>query len=147
MNKERIGSLFFLLAGFFALYHSLKYPIGSLNMPGPGMFPLALSILLCVLGILIFVSGRGKEDVDWRTPIRQLARPIEIFILTAGFILAFEPLGYLLTSFLYLFGIFLWVCRFKLWVAFLWAIVLMPASYYFFWKILGLLLPMGPLRF
>jgi putative tricarboxylic transport membrane protein len=147
MNKERIGSLFFLFAGLFALFHSLKYPIGSLTLPGPGMFPLILSILLCILGILIFISGRGKERFDWRIPIKQFARPLEIFILTVGFILAFEPLGFLLTSFLYLFGLFLWVCRFKLWVALMWAIVLMPASFIFFGKILGLLLPMGPLRF
>ena len=147
MNKERIGSLFFLLTGGFALFHSLKYPIGSLNMPGPGMFPLALSILLCMLGIVIFVSGRREEKFVWRIPIKQFARPLEIFVLTVGFVLAFEPLGFLITSFLYLFGLFLWVCRFRLWVALMWAIILMPASFIFFGKILGLLLPMGPLRF
>ena len=147
MNKERIASLFFIFTGFFALFHSLKYPIGSLTLPGPGMFPLVLSVLMGLLGILIFISGRGRERIDWRTPIRQLGRPLEIFILTVGFILAFERLGFLITSFLYLFGLFIWVCRFRLWVAFLWAIVLMPASFIFFGKILGLLLPMGPLRF
>jgi putative tricarboxylic transport membrane protein len=147
MNKERIGSLFFLFTGLFALFHSLKYPIGSLTLPGPGMFPLVLSVLMCILGILIFVSGKGKEGIDWHTPIKQLARPVKIFILTVGLILAFEPLGFLITSFFYLFGLFLWVCRFRLWVALMWAIVLMPASFIFFGKILGLLLPMGPLRF
>jgi hypothetical protein len=89
---------------------------------------------MCILGILLFISGKGEEEIEWRAPIRQLARPLKIFLLTAGFILAFERIGFLFTSFLYLFGLFIWVCRFRLWVAFLWTIVLMPASFIFLRK-------------
>jgi putative tricarboxylic transport membrane protein len=147
MKKESVGSLFFLIVGFSSFFLSLKYGIGSLSQPGSAMFPLVLSISLCIIGTLLFISGSQEKRIDWRVPLKQFGRPLKIFVLTVGFILAFERLGFLATSFLYLLGLFLWVCRFRVWVAVLWAVLLTSASFYFFAKLLSVLLPMGPLRF
>ena len=51
MTKERGGSLIFLAAGIYGLVFSTGLPFGRWNEPGPGVFPLALSILLCISGL------------------------------------------------------------------------------------------------
>jgi hypothetical protein len=53
-------------------------------------------------------------------------------------------LGYLLTSFLYLFSLFYLVSRFKLFFSAGLSGILAAGSWYFFGKILGIFLPMGP---
>lgn len=146
MNRERLGSLFLFLIGMYAFLHSIQLPIGTWRQPGPGLFPLILSILLCFVSVLIFVSEKGKEKMDWHGTPKQRMKPWQIVLLTAGFVLAMGRLGYLITSLLYLFGLFFWVCRFRLWVALVLTGVLAPASWYFFGKILGLHLPVGPWR-
>ncbi len=145
MNNERVGSLFFLLVGAFAFLYALDYELGPMNQPGPAMFPLILSASLFIVGILILISGKGEKRVDGRASLKELVRPMKIVLLTVGFIIVFGRLGYLITSFLYLFGLFLWVCRFRPWKAVVWSILLAPASFYFFGKLLGILFPVGPL--
>lgn len=145
MNKERIGSLFFLFVGIYAFSLSLQLPVGTLKQPDAGLFPRVLSVLLCIVAALLFISGKGKEKIDWRGgSIGERMRPWQIVVLTIGFILAMGKIGYLAISFLYLFGLFLWVCHFRLWVAMILSGLLATATWYFFAKILVLHLPIGP---
>ena len=60
MSKERGGSLIFLAVGIYGLVFSIGLPLGRWNEPGPGVFPLALSILLCVSGIFVVYPGKRK---------------------------------------------------------------------------------------
>ncbi|MBI4191461.1 MAG: tripartite tricarboxylate transporter TctB family protein [Betaproteobacteria bacterium] len=151
MTKERGGSLIFLAAGIYGLVFSIGLPLGQWNEPGPGVFPLAVSILLCVSGILWFISGKAKgekkETVGWREFARKFVTPAKIVGLTAVFILALEPVGYLLTSMLYLFVLFLWVGRYRLWTAAGLAIAFGAGSWLFFGKLLSTSLPKGFLPF
>lgn len=151
MTKERGGSLIFLAVGIYGVVFSIGLPFGRWNEPGPGVFPLALSILLCISGIVWFVRGKTKGEA--RTPgdlkgfLRKYATAAQIVGLTGVFILALEPLGYLLTSILYLFFLFLWVCRYKLWVAAVFAVTFGAGSWLFFGKLLTTPLPKGFLPF
>lgn len=145
MNRERSGGLFFFLIGMYAFFRSIKLPLGTWSQPGPGVFPLILSILLSIVGALIFISGKGKARIEsYRDIIRKQARAWQIIALTAAFIFAFDRVGYLMASALYMFFLFLWVCHFKLWGSVFLAGVLAPGSWYFFEKILGLNLPTLP---
>ncbi len=107
MTKERGGSLIFLVAGIYGLVFSIRLPFGQWNEPGPGVFPLALSILLCISGIVWFIRGKAtgekKKTVGWGEFTRKFVTAAQIVGLTAAFIFALEPLGYFLTSVLYLF--------------------------------------------
>jgi hypothetical protein len=42
---------------------SLRYPIGSLSRAGPGLFPLMVSSLLLVIGIVTVIRSRFVEHV------------------------------------------------------------------------------------
>lgn len=144
MTKDHIGGLFFLFVGVWVFSLSIKLPIGKLAEPGPALFPLSLSILLSIMGILIFVSGKGKTKIDWRMDFRKMAKPLAIILLTLAFIIFMGRLGYLVTSFLYLFGLFFFVCRFRLFVAVILSGILAAGSWYLFGNILGIQLPPGP---
>jgi hypothetical protein len=143
MNIGRAGGLFFFLVGlcFFSL--SLKLPIGKFTQPGPGIFPLALSLLLTGIGVLISFSREGKEKSGRAKDLDNPAKPLAIILLTIGFIIFMGPLGYLPASFLYLFGLFFFVSRIQWFVSAGLSGVLAAGSWYFFGKILGIFLPLG----
>jgi putative tricarboxylic transport membrane protein len=147
MTKERGGSIVFLAAGIYGLVFSAGLPLGKWNAPGPGVFPISLSILLCAFGLVWFVQGRVKEGEKPRESLGGLLRksktPVQIVGITAAFILLLEPLGYLLASALYTFVLFLGVSRYKLWIAAALAATFGAVSWVFFTKVLSTPLPKG----
>jgi len=143
MTKKRAGSLIFLIAGIYGLILSLRIPMGRWNEPGAGVFPLIISILLCISGIPMFFYGRGKAKMDWRAIVKQQWIPFQVVVLTAGFILALDPLGYIVTSSLYMFFLLFWVSRYRLWFAMGLAIIVGAGSWYIFEKLLAVPLPSG----
>lgn len=146
MNKERTGSLIFLFSGIYGLIFSIQLPFGRLTEPGPGVFPFGLSILLLGSGIFILIHKNGKASMNWSSSIRQLVTPLQIVGLTLVFSVFLERLGYLITTMAYLFILFIWICRYKFWIAAGLAIVLGMGSWYFFVKLLAIRLPAGILN-
>jgi hypothetical protein len=77
LNKERTGGILLLLVGMGVVLESRNYGVGSLGNMGSGFVPLALGVLLVLLGLAIgftsvsaVQSGDGGEgghgSVDWR---------------------------------------------------------------------------------
>lgn len=152
MTKERGGSLIFLVAGTYGLVFSLNLPMGQWNEPGPGVFPLGISLLLCLSGLYWFFQGRRKAGETavsdgWRESSRKLVTAAQIVGLTAVFIAVLVPLGYLLTATLYLFILFAWISRYGLGRSVLLAVVFGTGSWLFFGKLLSSPLPQGILPF
>ena len=119
--------------------------MGKWNEPGPGIFPLGVSILLFASGILGFIprnaAGAEKTRIDRHDVITKFHRLLKIVGLTAAFILVLEQVGYLVASTLYLFLLLFWVSRYKLWTATGLAVVLGVGSWYFFVQTLAIDLP------
>ncbi len=147
MTKERGGSIIFLAAGLYGLFFSLGLPLGRWNEPGPGVFPLAISILLCLSGMLWFIRGGKRVETSVIAVrqgfLQQYSTVIRIVGLTALFIGLLEPLGYLGTSILYLFALFFWVSRYRVWSAAAMAVACGAGSWLFFEKLLTTPLPKG----
>jgi putative tricarboxylic transport membrane protein len=143
MTKERFGSLFLLLVGGYALIHSLRLPLGNWNQPGPGVFPLILSLLLSAIGVALLVSSKGGNPFNWKDSLSRQNKTWAIMGLTAGFIVGFNRLGFVFTSGLYLFLLFFWICRFRVQIAAVLAAGITGAGWYLFVKILNLQLPPG----
>ena len=143
MTKERFGSLFLLLVGGYALIHSLRLPLGNWNQPGPGVFPLILSLLLSAIGVALLVSSKGGNPFNWKDSLSRQNKTWAIMGLTAGFIVGFNRLGFVFTSGLYLLVLLYWVCRFRLPMAVGLAAGITGAGWYLFVKILNLQLPPG----
>ena len=146
MNQRRAGGLFFLFVGIFFIPLSLELPIGTFTEPGPAVFPLVLASLLFIIGLMSVFSSTGKPKIDGNRDFTNLARPLAIILLTLAFIIVMGRLGYLLSSFVYLFSLFFLVSRYRWFYSTILSGILAAGSWYFFGKILGIFLPMGILN-
>lgn len=145
MTKERGASLIFLATGVYGFVFSIRLSLGTWEEPGPAIFPLGISILLLLAGVLTFLfAGPNLEGkVDWRRTVRGLYTPVRIVGLTAAYILALDRIGYLLDASLFTFLLFFWVSRYRIWVAMGLAVSVGIGSWVFFEKILAVQLPQG----
>jgi len=74
INKDRTGGCLVLLLGLAVVYEGKGYTVGTLSNMGPGYFPVALGIILAIIGTLIAVlrsveAEPGEEArgvIDWR---------------------------------------------------------------------------------
>jgi len=78
---------------------------------------------------------------------RGFLTPLKILGATLGFILVLEKLGYLVATLLFLFVLFLWVCRYRAWVALGLSVAIGAGSWFFFETLLKVQLPEGLLRY
>ena len=86
-NKDFLAGLLFLFLGGFAVAVASDYPIGSTMRMGPGYFPTALGVILCLFGVYLMVHGiraGGKMENGWAW--RPLAL-ITLSIVLFGFLL------------------------------------------------------------
>jgi len=86
-NKDFLAGLLFLFLGGFAVAVASNYPIGSTMRMGPGYFPTALGVILCLFGVYLMVRGirtGGKMESGWTW--RPLAF-ITLSIVLFGFLL------------------------------------------------------------
>ena len=150
MNKDRAAGLMFLLTGLYGLYFSVPLPMGKWNEPGPGVFPITLSILLLISGVSWFILGKGdaveksqEKKAGWRDNVKALSTPLKIVGITALLVLTFNRVGYLVAATLYIFILLLWVSRYRIIVSTLLALSIGIGSWYFFEKVLSVQLPKG----
>lgn len=90
------GLLIAVFGVIVAFYASQNYTIGTLQRMGPGMFPMALGILIAGLGFAQALTGWFKPDlpridlaqIQWRASLFILVAVIvfSLLIRTAGFI-------------------------------------------------------------
>ena len=52
---------------------ALKYPIGEFSRAGPGLFPLAVSCLLFVIGLLIVVRSKFVKPIPLSYNMKNIA--------------------------------------------------------------------------
>jgi len=147
MKKEIIASYLFFFFGLYGLVFSLHLPMGKMREPGPGVFPLAISILLCTSGLLWFMVSRNskqkREKTNWGNFFRNLITPAKIVGLTLGFILTLNRIGFLLSASLYTVSLFLLVSRYKWCVSTVLGLIIGIASWFAFEKFLSVQFPGG----
>ncbi|MEZ5663031.1 MAG: tripartite tricarboxylate transporter TctB family protein [Burkholderiaceae bacterium] len=93
-THDIIGGLVLTALGAFAAIYAQRYEFGELHRMGPGYFPVALGVVVAVLGLFIAVPAfmrRGEPiHVEWKTMLLVVAS-IVVFALTLkvlGLILA-----------------------------------------------------------
>ena len=74
MNDRNFVRGLFLIAISLAFgLESLHYPIGPLSRAGPGLFPLLVSSLLLLIGLISVVRSRFVERVDLNFSLKNIA--------------------------------------------------------------------------
>lgn len=107
VNRQVIFALLVLAldAGYFIQALDLSFPFER-GEPGPAFMPLILVVALAIgaLGVLV-EELRGTAVDDTAEGADFALRTIALIALTAGFVWAFEPLGYPIATAIYTFGV------------------------------------------
>lgn len=89
-KRELYCGLLLMLIGIGAAAESLNYHIGTLARMGPGYFPLALGVILALIGGIIMVAPSPEQTSEHPSISRDQIRPWAL--VTIG-VVAFVVLG------------------------------------------------------
>ncbi len=93
-THDIVGGLALTALGAFAAFYGQQYEFGSLNRMGPGYFPVALGLIVAVLGLFIAVPAffrRGEPiHIEWKTLALVLGSIVAfaLTLKTLGLVLA-----------------------------------------------------------
>ena len=101
--KDRLSSIFLLFFSAVTIHLAFRLPLGRMTRPGPGFFPLILSLVVGSLALLLFLRtfrARGESgDQEIPTPKWRVLYLLGNLCLCA---ILFRPLGFLISAFLFL---------------------------------------------
>jgi len=141
------GMVIFIFGGVTAVL-SLRMPIGTFRMPGTGLFPLILGILLMFLSCIFLLKllYQHKKTTARRDSVAERGSPVQLILFFGTMVLAtafFNQLGYPLTAFLLL-VVLLRTLGMKQWFNnILLSLISAVASYFLFVQWLKIPLPKG----
>jgi putative tricarboxylic transport membrane protein len=100
---EKITSLLLILLAVFIEFESMKFPLGSIDNPGPGFFPLLLGFAMAVMAIALAVRAWRKvtaEDHPPFWPVKEgFFKASLAFIVILLFTSLLEFTGYMINIF------------------------------------------------
>jgi len=133
--------------GGFTAWQSFKLSLGSPREPEPGFYPFCVSLLLIAAALIILVKGLLQKT--GALPEEKLSTGRVILSLVAMFAYPFvlEPLGYLLTTFLFMMVLLRMMVKKSWWFSLVVAGLISPISYVLFKVFLKVALPSGPMGF
>ncbi len=107
---KRAGHLSLMGFSVLIFFLCVQLGLGKPQSPGPGFMPLLAAILLFCLSLAtIIVESRGTaEDEEGKSSLglEELAKPACLVIALIGYAFLLNVLGYPVTTFLLLFGLF-----------------------------------------
>ena len=140
---NRVIAAIIVLFAITYMAESLRIPRGTIAQPGPGFFPILVSLLLISVAICFMVSAiKAPRSHQERLQAPARRRVISVIAALCGFCLLLPVAGYPLAAFA-LVGVMLWQLGAS-WAGVI-SISLASAavSYYVFTAILGVPLPGG----
>ena len=138
-------TLMLLALGLYGIVAASAMPMGSVALPGPGVFPLALSILLS-LATLWVLAGMVLRAPPQDEPVELFHGPVLLgFVALCGVALLLERIGFLLTMTSFLFVLYKAFSSLGWLRAAAAAIISALALYAFFGYAIGVALPRGDL--
>ena len=102
LRTDHVAGGVFVAFGALVLALSGDLPVGSLSMPGAGMLPKLVAILLIVFGLVIVLRGRESAplaSLSWN----DLPHAARVVMITAIAIALYQTLGVVITMALMLF--------------------------------------------
>ena len=110
--EAKEGIIWILTGGVIGVL-SWQIGLGSFQEPGAGFVAFAAGISLVVIGLIMILSkalagGPSNKDHDGHRPLLTLPkfRLVYTVLVIAGYGLVLQPLGYITTTFLAMFGLF-----------------------------------------
>jgi putative tricarboxylic transport membrane protein len=111
-THDRISGLIWVVLGIGICIGSVKLRLGDFHKPGPGFMPFLSGSFLILFGLILAVStiskGLEKEKTKGKEAWMNVNWKSLLFTLLALFVYALllEPLGFYITTFMFLFFLF-----------------------------------------
>ncbi len=107
MYADRLSSVFWLLLGLIAIYGSVKVGLGGAREPGSGFLPFLASLSISFIALIILLQTFLKTAKSHRTFSSlwhglRWKRALAVCIITVGYTLIFEKLGFAISTFFFL---------------------------------------------
>ena len=121
MQKQNLwGGSLWLLLGVVLCVSSNSIGLGSFRTPATGFFPFLIGAFMALFGLVLLVTGGGKKIRIGRDPgkdvtvptaertlrLHDLIVPAATLTILVAYVVLLEWLGFLLTTFLCLLGLF-----------------------------------------
>jgi len=148
-----VSSILLMSFSVVILTSSLNLGIGDFRNPGPGLMGFLASLLLILLTGIVLVKEnlllrgeKGEESEGSSIRWQSLSKPSILTLVLCGYVIVFETLGYLLSTFLLMFIMLLLTNPRKWYLHLINALIIVNITYVVFYKMLRVLLPVGPFR-
>ncbi len=144
------GNLIFLLTleglGILEILASYRLGLQTFTNPGPGLFPFVSGVLFCLLVLPICISSLKelkKATATQKRPQGNLKKVGLITLLLVAYFLFLDLLGFLIVTFIFLFGLLFIGSQRKWLFNLVFSAVLVGAAYLLFHTLLGIEFPLG----
>lgn len=106
IKSERISSIILIMFAAFILFETRKYPVGTIDNPGPGFLPILLGIAIGLMSIALLIRA-WQADKARKIRIEKTLWPDKkglfkvslIFFSILIFTILFEVTGYIINIF------------------------------------------------
>jgi putative tricarboxylic transport membrane protein len=141
--KDRLSGILLIIFSGVTIYLAFKLPMGKMGKPGPGIFPLILSVIIGLLALfLVLKSLRSKEEIGNGEIPTTKWRLVYLLGDLCLYAFLFRPLGFVISTWIFL--IILKPIVKKKWIPVLLGSLFISVSFLFFFNyLLKVDLPMG----
>lgn len=153
MKTDRISGIVIFAIGVAVFLGSLSYPVGTLQKPGGGFFPLLSSVLLLVLsGVFIFQSFMGKRgkspDAASLFPGKKAAKRIFCGVAAlVGYRYLIPVIGFAPATAVFIFFLSKFLEQYSWGKSVFFAVGAASLSYYLFQVVLKIPMPIPMIKF
>jgi hypothetical protein len=110
-HSDLWSSLFWIILAAATIALASRFPFGDFREPGPGLFPILISLIILGLGLILFFRSLFRAEKEVKVTVRSLgavSRVILVLLLLLAYAVFLEKLGFLTVSFLLIF-LLLWI--------------------------------------
>lgn len=154
-RRDVESSLFWAAFGCLFLVEALRQGLWLKGVPGPGFLPFFCGCALILLSLIVMIPAflkkeggeKGAEEKDSSEDSVGLKRTLLAIVALVGFAFAIEPLGYLISTFLFMTVAGRLLEAKAWWKTLLLAFLTSALTYVLFVILLGVSLPQGLITF
>ncbi|OOB78150.1 MAG: hypothetical protein ATN34_02280 [Epulopiscium sp. Nele67-Bin002] len=97
-----------IILGLYVISVAMQYPAGTGGVPGPGVFPIMISVVLIASSIAIIVSSLKMEDVHISWLDDNTKRVYLSMVALLVYVFAMAQIGFVVTSVIFMTGMTQW---------------------------------------
>lgn len=102
ISRDRVAAAVLLLFGLGGTIEAYRLRIGEPGHPGPGFFPFGLAVALGLVALALLLQPAVPRPAPATSERLRHGKVVLALLASAGYAFALEPLGFLLTTFVFL---------------------------------------------